>query len=72
MEYFALILNRSFLVLITDDGLRGWKFSGPVSTSRPEFYKPFEALLDEREMAPGSLAFNDLFNGPKTFFIPYS
>jgi hypothetical protein len=72
MEYFALILNRSFLVFISDDGLRGWKFSGPVTTNFPEFYKPAEELLDDPEMAHGSASFNDLMNGQGTFFIPYS
>ena len=72
MEYFALIMNRSFLVFITNDGLRGWKFSGPVGAGATEFYQPIEALLDDPEMAPDSPAFNDLMNGPSTFLIPYS
>ena len=72
MEYFALILNRSFLVFITDEGLRGWKFTGPVSVQFPEFYKPIEELLDDPEMSPGSAPFNELMQGPNTFLIPYS
>ena len=72
MEYFALILNRSFLVYITDDGLRGWKFCGPVTAFSPQFYKPIEELLDDPEMEPGSEGFNDLMHGPDTFLIPYS
>jgi hypothetical protein len=71
MEYFALILNRSFLVFITDEGLRGWKFVGPVSTKSPQFYKPIEELLDDPEMSPGSAAFNELMCGPNTFVIAY-
>jgi hypothetical protein len=72
MEYFALILNRSFLIFISDEGLRGWKFTGPVSAQFPNFYKPEEELLDDPEMAPGSAAFNELMSGPDTFVIPYS
>src|ERR1700690_321957 len=72
MEYFALILNRSLLVFVTDEGLQGWKFSGPVTTSVPEFYKPAEGLLDDPEMTPGSAVFNDLMHGPDTFLIPFS
>jgi hypothetical protein len=71
MEYFALILNRSFLVFVTNNGLRGWKFSGPVSAGATEFYKPIEELLDDPEMVPGSPAFNDLMEGLGTFLIPY-
>jgi len=54
MEYFALILNRSFLIFMTDEGLRGWKFSGSVTAQIPTFYRPFEELLDDPEIAPGS------------------
>ncbi|MEP7354884.1 MAG: hypothetical protein ABI824_16770 [Acidobacteriota bacterium] len=71
MEYFAWILNRSFLVFMTDDGLRMWQFSGPISAFFPEFYKPIEELLDVPEMAAGSEDFNDLMFGPDTFLIPY-
>jgi hypothetical protein len=71
MEYFALILNRSFLVFITDVGLQGWKFSGPVTARVPSFYEPIEELLDAPDMTPGSDAFNDLMH-EGTFVIPYS
>ncbi|MEP6715822.1 MAG: hypothetical protein ABJC09_09610 [Terriglobia bacterium] len=71
MQYFALVLNRSFLVFITDEGLQGWKFAGPVTAQYPEFYKPIEELLDDPEMSPGSAAFNELMRGPNTFVIPY-
>jgi hypothetical protein len=71
MEYFALILNRSFLVFLEDEGLRCWKFAGPTSAFTPGFYKPIEELLDDPEMAPGSAAFNDLMHGSGTFLIPY-
>ncbi len=72
MEYFALILNRSFLIFITDEGLRGWKFCGPVTTRIPNYYEPVETLLDDPEMAPGSDAFKELMHGRGTFIIPYS
>jgi hypothetical protein len=72
MEYLAIILNRSFLVFITDEGLRGWKFTGPVNVWFPTFYKPSEELLDDPEMSPGSAAFNELMRGPDTFLIPYT
>jgi hypothetical protein len=72
MEYFALILNRSYLVFITPEGLHGWKFTGPVSTASPRFYEPFEALLDLPELAPGSAEFNSLMSKRGSFFIPQS
>jgi len=72
MEYFALMLNRSFLVFITDEGLRCWKFHGVVSSLEPLFYESAEALLDVPAMTPGSEAFEELMRRPHTFFLPYS
>jgi hypothetical protein len=72
MEYFALILNRSSLVFITDEGLHGWKFHGTVSSMEPLFYEPVLALLDEPEMTPGSQPFRELMNRRHTFFMPYA
>ena len=44
MEYYRLILNRTFVVFITPEGLYGWKAEGPASwrnhrhyTHNPEF-----------------------------------
>jgi hypothetical protein len=72
MEYFALIFNRSFLVFITDMGLQGWKFSGPVTARVPSFCEPIEELLDDPDMTPGSDAFNDLMHEGGTFVIPFA
>jgi hypothetical protein len=66
-----LILNRSFLIFITDEGLRCWKFKGPVTSRYPEFYRPIEELLDDPEMAHGTTVFTDLMHGQGTFLIPY-
>lgn len=72
MEYCALILNRSFLVFITEGGLRGWQFHGMITSLEPMFYEPVEALLDDPDMAPGSAAFEELMQQRHTFFMPYA
>ena len=72
MEYFALILNRSFLIFLTDEGLHGWRFHGAVSSFEPLFYEPVEALLDDPDMAPDSQAFNELMKRRHTFLWPYT
>jgi hypothetical protein len=72
MEYFAVIMNRSFVIFITDDALRGWKFHGMVSSFEPLFYEPVEALLDDANMTPGSEAFEELMRGRDTFCWPYT
>ncbi|MBZ5590806.1 MAG: hypothetical protein LAP39_01115 [Acidobacteriia bacterium] len=72
MEYFALILNRSFLVFITEDGLRSWQFRGVVSSLEPLFYEPVEVLLDDPDMTPGAPAFEELMQQRRTLFVPYT
>jgi hypothetical protein len=72
MEYYALILNRSFLVFITDEGLRVWKFRGSVSSLEPLFYEPVEALFDDPEMMPGSAEFEKVMHRRHSFRVPYS
>jgi hypothetical protein len=72
MEYYALMLNRSFLFFITETGLYGWQFIGVVSTVAPRFYEPVEGLLDDPDMVPGSAGFLELMQEPKAFTIPYA
>jgi hypothetical protein len=72
MEYFACILNRSFLVFITPDGLHCGKFAGPVSTGSPHYYEPIEALLDDPEFTPGCAEFKEIMSQPGSFFIARS
>jgi hypothetical protein len=72
MEYYALVLNRSFLVFITDEGLQGWRFHGPVSSMEPLFYQPAEDLLDDPGLFPGSPAFDELMRQRATFLAPYA
>lgn len=72
MEYFALILNRSYLVFITEEGLRGWRFRGVVSSLEPTFYQDAEALLDDPDLAEGSPAFEELMQQRHGFFLHYA
>jgi len=72
MEYFALILNRSFLIFITAEGLRVWNFHGMVSSLQPLFYESVEALLDDPDMTAGSQAFEELMQRRHTFSVRYS
>jgi hypothetical protein len=73
MEYYALMLNRSFLFFIAETGLLGWQFIGIVTAAAaPRFYEPVEELLDDPEMAPGSPGFLELLHEMTTFTIPYA
>jgi hypothetical protein len=70
MEYFALILNRSFVVFITPEGLRGWKFCGPVGNRDSLYFKSVEEMLDDPEVEPASRDFEEWMSERPGFFIP--
>lgn len=70
MEYYFLILNRSFLVFTYPEGLYGWKFSGLVSTLTPLFFKPFEDMLSDPELIPGSNEFKEIMKESGSFWFP--
>jgi|SRR6476620_8626554 hypothetical protein len=70
MEYYWLILNRSFVVFSFPQGLYGWKFSGPVSTFTPLFFIPFEEMTRDSGLVPNAEDFRELMAGKSTFFIP--
>jgi hypothetical protein len=72
MEYYGLILNRSFLIFIRPEGLYGWKFYGLVSAHTPRYFEGVEAFLDQPEMTPGSVQFDELMKKSGSFFIPKS
>ena len=69
MEYYLLILNRSYVIFSYPEGLYGWKFSGPVSTRNPLFFQPFEELARDATIVPGSEAFQEFMEQPGSFFI---
>ena len=69
MEYWGLILNRSFVVFIHPSGLYGWKFKGPVSTSNPLYFENYEHFVTEPDPAYGSDAFKEVMSGRGSFFI---
>ncbi len=70
MEYYGLILNRTYLVFATTGGLYGWKVQGPVSNARPLFYEPYQKMLDDPELIRDPAAVEDLAKLKGGFFIP--
>jgi hypothetical protein len=49
MEYFWLILNRTYVVFIAPEGLYGWKVRGPVTNADRTFYEPYQEMLKDDE-----------------------
>ncbi len=60
MEYYALILNRTYLVFVAPDGLYGWKAEGPVSAARPQFFEPYQRMLEDPDLMCDRGAVEDL------------
>ena len=70
MEYYGLILNRSFLIFVRPEGLYGWKFFDLVSSATPQYFQGIEEYLDKPELTPGSPEFDQLMRKSGSFFIP--
>jgi hypothetical protein len=51
MEYFAGILNRTFVVFVAPEGLYGWKAAGPVTNADRKFFEPLQEMAADPEMA---------------------
>ena len=47
MEFYWLILNRTFVVFIAPDGLYGWKTNGPVSNADKTYFEPYQEMLQD-------------------------
>jgi|GEM_PF-1976455 len=69
MEYHTLIMNRSYVVYILEDGLYGWKFSDSVTANNPSFYMAYKDYLEVKEVIPSSNAIRKLSELPGGFFI---
>jgi hypothetical protein len=72
MEYFALILNRTFVVFIAPEGLYGYKAIGPVTTAAPLFFEPLVDMLKDPELMHDKEAVKQLSELKGGFFIPRS
>ena len=72
MEYYGLILNRTFVVFIALDGLYGWKVVGAVPAGMPRYFEPYAKMLDDTELMHDLAAVRKLAELKGGFFIPRS
>jgi Zn-dependent protease with chaperone function len=71
IEYYALILNRSFLVFASKEGLYGLKFCSSISAHDPRYYERPSQTLDDPWFTPGNPAFHDAMKESRdNFFLP--
>jgi hypothetical protein len=70
MEYFALILNRTFVVFAGPEGLYGWKACGPVTNANRRYFEPLQEMAQDREMTRDLPAIRKLAGLRGGFFYP--
>lgn len=70
MEFYALMLNRTFAVFVAPDGLYGWKATGIVSHADRKYYEPLRALVTDPELARDMRAIRKLAEQRGGFFYP--
>jgi hypothetical protein len=49
MEFYWLILNRTFVVFAAPDGLYGWKAAGIVTNANRKYFEPLQEMLADSE-----------------------
>lgn len=69
MEYYFGILNRSYAIFTFPNGLYGWKFCGPISAFTPFFFVPFQEVVNDPKLVPGSEDLKGLMKSSGSFFI---
>jgi hypothetical protein len=72
MEYYALILNRSFAIFVFPEGLYGCKFRGPVSASDPSYFQRYTGMLHDPWLVQSPNRLQELVKKRGNFFIPRS
>jgi hypothetical protein len=72
MEYYDLILNRTYVVFIAPEGLYGWKAQGPVAAGQPKYFVPYSEMLKDSDLMNNRRAVKRLSDLAGGFFIPRS
>jgi hypothetical protein len=60
MEYYGLILNRTFAIFVAPNALYGWKARGPVSSDHPGYYEPYQEMFSDQDLMRDIGAVSDL------------
>jgi len=72
MEYYALMLNRTFVVFVSPDGLYGWKAAGVVPAGVGDYFKHYSEMLKDPKVMHDIAAVRNLASLKGGFFIPRS
>jgi hypothetical protein len=72
MEYYDLILNRTYVVFVAPEGLYGWKAEGAVTAGQPMYFAPYSEMLKDSDLMNNRRAIKKLSDLAGGFFIPRS
>lgn len=71
-EYYWLVMNRTYLIFITPDGLYGWQAQGPFAASNRTYFEPYRRILDDEEFMRDRIAIKKLSELRGGFFLDRS
>lgn len=68
MEFFWLILNRTYVVFIAPEGLYGWRALGPVTNANRRYFEPYQEMLEDPGLMRDAVAIKRLSGLKGGFF----
>ncbi|HEX8713227.1 MAG TPA: hypothetical protein VF730_15205 [Terracidiphilus sp.] len=72
VEYYWLVMNRTYLVFIAPEGLYGWLAQGPFAVSSRSYFEPYRRMLADEEFMRDRIAIKKLSELRGGFFLDRS
>jgi len=72
MEYYWLILNRTYVVFVAPECLYGWKAQGPMTNADPSYFRPYQEMLEDSEFMRNRQVIEKLSRLAGGFFLDRS
>lgn len=72
MEYYWLVMNRTYVIFIAPEGLYGWLAQGSVAASDRTYFEPYQRMLLDERLMRNHTAIQKLSLLPGGFFFAQS
>lgn len=72
LEYYWLVMNRTYLIFIAPEGLYGWQAQGPFAASSRTYFEPYRRMLGDEEFMRDRIAIKKLSQLRGGFFLARS
>lgn len=69
LEYYWLVMNRTYVIFIAPEGLYGWLAQGPVAASNRAYFEPYQRMLLDEHFMRNPAAIQKLSSLPGGFFF---